>query len=118
MGIVSEKLRNSARDQCCTVKSPWCEYMTETVVLAHLPSPIKGMGNKGDDFHAVFSCRACHEAMDQHKPGAEWPRLQRDALQRTQRIWFEMGLLQVPVTEKRKPTSSKILPRRDMRKSA
>jgi hypothetical protein len=112
MGIVSQRLRDSARGQSCTLRTPWCEYCSETTVLAHLPSPIKGMGNKGDDYHAVFACAPCHEAMDQRKPGVEWPRLQLDALQRTQRVWLEMGLLKVPVAIMRPKPSSKIMPRR------
>jgi hypothetical protein len=111
MGIVSKKLRDSARGQPCTVRSPWCEYVSETTVLAHLPSQVKGMGNKGDDWHAVFSCASCHAAMDQRKPGAEWARLQIDAIQRTQRRWFEMGLMTFPVTEHRARQSEKILAR-------
>jgi len=119
MGIVSEKLRNSAKGQHCTLRTPWCNHDPETTVLCHLNSTVKGMGNKGDDFFAVFGCHACHEAIDQHRiEGHARSTYMINALQETHRRWFEMGLLQVPVTEKRRVASSKILPRRDMRKSA
>lgn len=111
MGEIIPKLRQSARGQQCTVRSPWCEYVTEKTVLAHLPSQVKGMGNKGDDWHAVFCCASCHEAMDQRKPGAEWARLQIDAIQRTQRIWFDEGLMSFPTTPKRQTSIPKIVPR-------
>lgn len=113
MGIVSQKLRDSARGQMCTINTHVCNHDPDTVVLCHMPSPIKGMGNKGDDFHAVFGCSACHEVIDNH-------RLDRDlaasymlrALRKTQRIWLEMGLLKVPETIPRSKPLSKTVARR------
>lgn len=121
MGIISQKLRDSANGQDCTVRSPFCNHDKATVVLAHLPSPIKGMGNKGDDFFAVNACSGCHVAMDLRLPKPtwsdtpiDWPALQLAALQRTQRVWFESDLLKVPVTKKRKKASGKAVERRSM----
>lgn len=113
MGVVSQKLRDSARGQPCTLNFPGCNHNPETTVLAHLPSSVKGMGNKGDDWHAVFACSSCHEALDLRKP-ADTYWFAVNALQRTQKIWFEMGLLSVPVTEAKRKPSSKILPRKPM----
>lgn len=112
MGVVSTKLRKSAKGQPCTIRSSYCNHDPETTVLAHLPSPIKGMGNKGDDWHAVFACSACHEALDTHL--IEAGKYLLTSLQRTQRVWFEMGLLNVPVTEKRAKPSPKIMARRSL----
>lgn len=113
MGIVSQKLRDSARGQLCTLRTCICNRDPETTVLAHLPSPIKGMGNKSDDWHAVFACSSCHDAMDRHSPvETNWPAVRLRALQETQRIWFEMGLLQVPETAHRAKPLSKTVPRR------
>lgn len=113
MGIVSQKLRASAKGQLCTLRTCICNYDPETTVLAHLPSPIKGMGNKGDDWHAVFACSACHDAMDRHSPvEMNWPAMRLRALRETQRIWFEMGLLKISVDTHREKPSSKILARR------
>lgn len=115
MGIVSQKLRDSAKGQECTLRTEYCNHDPATTVLAHLPSPVKSMGNKGNDWHAVFACSACHEALDQHNLRSFETRYCLQALEETQRIWVDMGLLSVPVTEPkpRKP-SSKILPRRSM----
>lgn len=119
MGIVSQKLRDSAMGQLCTLRTVLCNHDPETTVLAHLPSPIHGMATKSDDWHAVFACSACHSAMDMRDPiEKNWSAVRLRALQETQRAWFDMGLLQFPVTEKRKQTSSKILPRRDLRRAS
>jgi hypothetical protein len=115
MGIVSSKLRNSAKGQLCTLRTCICNHDPETTVLAHLPSPIKGMGNKGDDWHAVFACSTCHDAMDRRSPvETNWTAVRLRALQETQRVWFEMGLMKIPVDTHREKPSSKILPRRHL----
>ena len=113
MGIVSQKLRDSARGQICTLRTCICNYNPETTCLAHLPSPVKGMGNKSDDWHAVFACSACHDAMDRHSPvETNWTAVRLRALQETQRIWFEMGLLKIPETVARPKPLSKTVARR------
>ena len=117
MGIVSQKLRDSARGQTCSLRfAGCCNYDPTTTVLAHLPSPVKGMGTKSDDWHAVFACRACHDALDQHDYD---PReIDRDvlhALQRTQKVWRDMGLIIIAGdNEKPRKPSSKTLPRRPL----
>lgn len=105
MGIVCQKLRDSARGQDCMFSIPGvCNHNAETTVLCHAPSEIKGMASKGHDYHAAFGCRACHEALDHHKL-ERWEELYfwYRGLMRTQNIWVEMGLLKVPATEKRRP---------------
>ena len=111
MGVVSQKLRDSARGQPCTLNFPGCNHDAETTVLAHLPSQVKGMGTKSDDWHAVFACSACHAGLDQRTAeNIYWFAL--NALWRTQRIWFEMGLLTVPETKAKPKASLKIVARR------
>lgn len=116
MGIVSTKLRKSAKGQPCSFQIPGiCNHDAETTVLCHAPSEVKGMGNKGHDFHAAFGCSACHVALDQHhlekwEEYFFWLR----GIQRTQAYWQSKGLLMVPVDMARPATSSKILPRRHL----
>lgn len=116
MGVVSQKLRDSARGQMCTLRTCICNHNPETTVLAHLPSPIAGKGTKSDDWHACFACSSCHSAMDRRSPvETNWPAARLRALQETQRIWFDMGLMTIPVSEPRpRKPSAKILPRRPL----
>jgi hypothetical protein len=96
MGWVSQTLRNSAKGQDCTLQFQGvCNHDPATTVLAHLPSPVKGMGNKGDDFHAVFACSACHAYLDQHERVYMEESYLLRALQRTQKFWFDNGLLTI-----------------------
>ena len=117
MGIVSQALRNSAKGQGCTMQLPYiCNYDPATTVLAHLPSPVKGMGNKGDDFFAVFACSACHAHMDAHP--LEIADAKLEALRRTQRFWIDNGLLTLKNDNvlhiKRAKGASKSLPPRKL----
>src|SRR3954468_18822821 len=98
MGIVSQKLRDSARNQQCALAIPGiCSHDPATVVLCHLPSEIKGTGNKSDDFNAVFGCSLCHETIDNHRLSKEDELyFSLRALQKTQRIWVASGLISVP----------------------
>lgn len=118
MGIVSSKLRNSARGQRCTLQIPGvCNHDPETVVLCHLPSEVKGIGNKGHDYHGAFGCSACHEALDHHQLPERWHEYfyWLRGLQRTQNAWVEAGLLVLPVdpvTAKRRPKKPMKQPKR------
>jgi hypothetical protein len=95
MGIISQKLRDSAKGQVCTFQIPGiCNYSPETTSLCHAPSEVKGMGNKSHDFHAAFGCSDCHTAIDQHRLTADealhyWFR----AVMRTQAFWVSKGLI-------------------------
>lgn len=108
MGVIVPKLRQSARGQPCTLNFPYCNHDPETTVLAHLPSQVKGMGNKGDDWHAVFACSNCHHDLDNRVYTERDDTIQR-ALQRTQRIWFEMGLMSFPATEPKRKSMAKVV---------
>lgn len=97
MGIVSEKLRQSARGQNCTFQIPGiCNHNPETTVLCHCPSEVKGMGNKSHDFCGAFGCSECHVALDQHRLSKVdelfyWLR----GLQRTWEFWFNQRLIEL-----------------------
>ena len=64
--IVSKPLRASAAMQPCTLRLPGiCNRRLDTTVLAH----VRGWGNAGiaqkpHDFHAVYACFSCHNALD------------------------------------------------------
>ena len=95
MKLISKKLRNSARNQDCTLRLACCNFDPETTVLAHLPVNQGGMGMKSPDIFAVFACSSCHDALDGRKPY----QIDKDdllrALAETQMKWFEMGLIKV-----------------------
>ncbi|MBZ9807646.1 nuclease domain-containing protein [Mesorhizobium sp. ESP-6-2] len=114
MGLVSSKLRNSARGQQCAFAIPGiCSHDRSTVVLCHLPSEVKAMATKSDDFNAAFGCSQCHEAIDNHRLSKEEELyFSLRALQKTQRIWVASGLIVVPEKQSVPKPLSKTMPRR------
>ncbi len=92
--IRSKKIRNSARGQYCTLRLVGvCNFNDETTILAHIGRD-RGMALKCDDTFAVYSCSACHTAID----GAERSALALDllrALEETQKILFDKGLIKI-----------------------
>jgi hypothetical protein len=110
MGVVVPLLRKSAKGKPCTLRFPCCNRDPETTVLAHLPSKVKGMGTKSDDWHAVYACSSCHQALDERRAAdSYWHAL--NALWETQRIWYEEGLMSFPEKETKRKQSLKIVPR-------
>lgn len=108
MGIISQRLRTSAKGETCTFQiAGVCNGNSETTVLCHLPSDVKGLGSKSDDFHAAFGCSDCHAAIDQHRLSkADELFYCLRALQRTLKRWVDLGLIFVsvdPATAKRRP---------------
>lgn len=118
MTFISQKLRDSARGQNCTFQIPGvCSNNPETVVLCHLPSIAKGMGNKSPDYWAVFGCSECHHAFDNMKmEPLERQIIMTNALFKTLQIWIDGGLLSFPETVKRKKKSTKIIGSRSLYK--
>lgn len=117
MGIVSQKLRDSARGQLCMFQIPgMCNHDRETTVLCHIRDETKGMGNKALDISAAFGCSACHDALDQHwLPTADALFYSLRAMQRTHHNWVERGLVVIAGdTEKTRKPSHKIVPRRPL----
>jgi len=95
MAIKSKKLRDSARDQPCTMNvAGVCNCDSSTTVLCHIQTEMGIMGGKTDDISAAFGCSDCHLWYDQKK-GSELDRLfySMRAMIRTQLIWIELGLL-------------------------
>lgn len=63
--LVHIAARQNARGRECTLRLPCCNFDPQTVVLAHLRLfGAAGMGEKPDDWFAVFACHACHDALD------------------------------------------------------
>ena len=116
MGVVSSKLRNSARGQPCALAIPGiCSHDPEQTVLCHLPSEIKAGATKSDDFFAVLGCSSCHIHLDNHRLNREDELyFSLRALARTWHFWVQSGLIFVPQDTARPKPSSKILPRRHL----
>ena len=64
--IRSRGIRESARGQACTVRSPVCNGDTDTTVWAHsnFAAHGKGMGHKASDLFGCYACAACHMWLD------------------------------------------------------
>lgn len=98
MKVKSKKLRDSARNQDCTLRLiRTCNFNPETTILCHVGS-MAGMGTKSGDNMAVFGCSACHAVIDgTNSQGAvDNPNIHEDilrALQETQQIWIDKGLV-------------------------
>lgn len=95
MGVTvlkSKKIRNSARNEACSLRvSPQCQD-GETVVYCHLNSNFRGVGLKSPDLFGVYGCYHCHVLLDANKIDAKD---QLRALQETQMKLFEKGLINV-----------------------
>lgn len=88
--LVSDKLRNFARGQDCTMMSEWCNGDRETVVMCHSRRrALAGMGQKPHDFWAYHGCSSCHASEDEIEDRELY-----DAIRRTQyRIYEHFGTL-------------------------
>jgi len=100
--IRSQKLRDLARGQECTLQIPGvCNHNPETTVLAHLPDESHGIARKSDDLSACFADHECHSVIDGRSrmvdyfdPGElEW--YMRRAMVRTWRIAIEAGVIKL-----------------------
>lgn len=113
MGVVSQRLRDSARGQVCTFAIPGvCNHNPETVVLCHIRDEAAGKATKAHDLSSAFGCYACHELIDQHRlPKVDELFYSLRAMQRTQARWFELGLLTFPAKASRQPPLTKIVQR-------
>ncbi len=66
MRVISQKLRDSARGQDCTLRLPGiCNFDSATTVLAHYRmAGTCGIGVKPIDLHGAWACSSCHDACD------------------------------------------------------
>jgi hypothetical protein len=88
---VSKKLRDFARGQDCTLQLEGiCNRNPETTVMCHIRAfGMSGIAMKPPDYHAVFACSACHDALDRRgtKAGVEWSEILRALMQTQQRVY-------------------------------
>ncbi|VDS07538.1 hypothetical protein PARHAE_00715 [Paracoccus haematequi] len=73
--LVHVAARQNARGRECTLRLPSCNGDPQTTVLAHLRMfGAAGMGQKPDDWFAVFACSACHDSLDRRDAATagEW----------------------------------------------
>lgn len=99
MGVVIQKLRDSARGQACMFRIPMCcNNNPATTVFCHAPDESKGMGNKAHDFLGAFGCSECHRALDEHR-GLLGERTREmywlAAMRRTLTWWVEHGYIKI-----------------------
>jgi len=68
------KIRQSARNEQCTMKLPGvCNYNNETVVWAHSNRGEHGkaMGKKANDEYGAYLCYNCHQTYDRQRKRPE-----------------------------------------------
>ena len=91
----SQKLKDSARGQACTIRLPGiCNHNPETTVLCHLHGG--GMGTKKSDLFAAFGCSDCHNEVDGRTmklPGDEVHADHLEGMVRTQQYWLDNGFI-------------------------
>lgn len=114
MGVISTKLRNSAKGQPCHFCIPGtCTGDRETTVLCHIRDEAAGKSTKANDWSAAFGCHACHDAIDQHRLSREDELFfSMRAMQRTQAHWIAAGLMVIPQDMSRPKPLGKVMPRR------
>lgn len=61
----SQKLRDFAKGQTCTLRMPWCNHDPETVVFCHKREPGTGIGTKPHDWWGYHGCSECHRREDE-----------------------------------------------------
>ena len=63
--IAHKAARQNAKGQPCALLLACCNHDWTTTALCHLRMfGAAGMGEKPDDWFAVFACSACHDAID------------------------------------------------------
>jgi len=111
MGMIIQAIRDSARGETCTLRTPWCNHDTATVVFCHGPRlGLAGMGQKVDDWWGAYGCSSCHEAVDRHRAGLQETLTWLHAIQQTWSRLIAKGI--IPLTADPKPvkTTPKIFP--------
>lgn len=93
--IRSNKIRNSARGENCTVNSPVCNNRSETVVLAHsnYGEDGKGMGQKAHDIYSCYACSDCHRWLDES--GEDTRDAFHRAMKRTWKRLIDKGVIKI-----------------------
>lgn len=95
--IKSQKIRDSARGEDCTLRLGVCSS-NETVVFCHIGKQ-RGMGIKCGDNMGIFCCSNCHDQIDGRVKSAfskhELSTEKLRAIEETQDILIDKGLLVV-----------------------
>ncbi|MDW6094035.1 nuclease domain-containing protein [Vibrio rhizosphaerae] len=89
----------AAKGQGCTLRlSGICNFNPETTVACHI-GKIRGMALKCGDNMVVFACNNCHDVIDGRVnhgiPDGELAQDKLRALEETQRILIDIGLISV-----------------------
>lgn len=61
------KITQSARQEECTIRSPWCNFDRDTTVWCHAPSGLefgRGANVKSHDAIGCYGCSQCHDTID------------------------------------------------------
>jgi hypothetical protein len=91
----SQKLKDSAKGQDCTIRLPGiCNFRPETTVLCHLNGG--GTGTKKSDLFAAFGCSDCHNEVDRKTrklPLEEAQAAHYEGMVRTQQYWLDNGFV-------------------------
>lgn len=91
--LKSKKIRQSSEGQHCTLRLPGiCDHDSSKVMLCHINSFRKGVGNKSHDIHAYYGCYSCHMKEEANEVGAI--DLLR-AMIETQDILIQKGLIKI-----------------------
>jgi hypothetical protein len=100
--VRSAKIRKSAENQPCTVRSPWCNGRTDTTVWAHSPFQVHGHGTsiKSGDIFGCYACSACHDALDGRTHAKEITREEKQAMYlrgnaESWQVLIELGIIKV-----------------------
>lgn len=86
----SNKIRQSARGEACSLRVAQYCVDDETVIFAHLNSNYRGTGIKSPDLFGVYSCHECHILLDSSEV-SYYDQLR--ALQETQMKLYNKGLI-------------------------
>ena len=97
-----QKLRDSAKDESCTLQIyPYCNGDMEKTSLCHVSTPISsGMGMKAPDWYAVYGCSTCHDIIEGRRKISEHLNIDinqciMDAQFRTWERFIERGLITI-----------------------
>jgi len=94
--IVSKKIRNSARDEDCSLRLPnICSFDPAKTIFCHINTVFKGAGMKSPDLFGVYGCSSCHDALDGKTKSAVDPQDILDAMVETQMKLVEKGLITI-----------------------
>lgn len=88
----SKKVRDSARNEQCSLRVTMECLDGDTVVFCHLNSNYRGVGLKSPDLFGVYACCWCHRELDMNRVSKAD---QLRALMETQMKLYDKGLLKL-----------------------